>query len=90
MADEHIAPEVGSSPTSRIQLASGVLIVAGLIGGWIYTYSAQSSAVADTIRRVTSMEQQITATNSDERDIIVRLGRIEGKIEVMLTRVGGK
>lgn len=74
----------------RVQIMAAAVVVLGAVGGWLWSYSAQSAMVNDTAKRVTTLEQRLDAAGADDRDVIARLARIEGKIEVMLGRVGGK
>lgn len=87
------APDRGSSRVHWTAVASGVfavVLVVGTIAGWMYTLSGQSYALADTTRRVTVLETRRDASDKDTADVVNRLARIEGKLEIMLSRVGGK
>jgi len=70
-----------------VAIISALFMILVAAGGWIWFLSAQAGAVNDTARRVTTLEQKMDGVGQDQRDVIARLGRIEGKLEVMLSKV---
>jgi hypothetical protein len=90
---EHFLPKDGHWHLQKgipVAVISSLFLMAIAVGGWIWMLSAQASALNDNVLRVSTLEHRLDASNADERDVIARLARIEGKLEVMLNRVGGK
>jgi hypothetical protein len=73
-----------------IAIISAMFMMVVAAGGWIWILAQQAGAVTDTARRVTSLEQKMEGVGQDQRDVIARLGRIEGKLEIMLSKVAGR
>lgn len=60
------------------------------IGGWVWWFGNEARAVTEVTRRVTDLEQRRDTVDERMNDIINRLARIEGNVQIMLLRTDGK
>ena len=56
------------------------------IGGWVWLLSGQASAVVDTDRRVSALELRQGTIDRDMRDLSAKIGQIDGKLDILVSR----